>query len=127
MTAPVEKRRRLFVDPSLIDVNVPLPDAVLVVRETQHLLRTLPEAEAAKLLGSIILAAAHDGAIPESPEERRKRIAHERVCKVEENGPHHGPLHEDETEARRDRRDRKELGLDPRPTGRPRKTGQTKC
>jgi hypothetical protein len=113
-------RRRLFVDTSVIDVKLPVPDAVLVHHETLHQLRTLPWVDAAKLLSQIILAAEHDGAIPESREEKRIRTAHERVCKAEENPSEH----KDDTASRRYRRDRKTLGFDPRPIGVPRRNGQ---
>ncbi|MCG2639425.1 MULTISPECIES: hypothetical protein [Bradyrhizobium] len=114
------ERRRLFIDPSLIDVNAELPESVLVHRGTLHLLRTLPEVEAAKILGHIIMAAAHDGSIPESKNEKKVRTAHKRVCEVEAEGP---PDYDNEAVSRMYRRDRKTLGLS-RPDGRPPKTGQ---
>ena len=119
-------RRSLFVDQSLIDVTLPVPDAMLVYHETLHQLRTLPWDDAAKLLSQIILAAEHDGAIKPSVTEKRIVRAHRRVIENEDAPPHH----EDEPAAREYRRDRLTLGM-PRPDGRPEgrrsKTGQKRC
>ena len=119
-------RRRLFVDRNLIDVTMPVPDAVLVHHETLHQLRTMPWDEAAKLLSQIILAAEHDGAIKLSVTEKRIVRAHRRVIENEGAPPHH----EDEPAAREYRRARQTLGM-PRPDGRPEgrrsKTGQKRC
>jgi hypothetical protein len=107
-------RRRLRIDPSFIDVNARVSDEVWVTRETLSLLRTLPFEEAGKLLGNIITAAEHDGAIPEGPKEKRTRRAHERACKVEAGEPpEYGT-----SEATNYQRDLKTLGAS-RPVGRP--------
>ena len=116
-------RRRLFVDPNLIDVTLSVPDAVLVYHETLHKLRTLPWDDAAKLLSQIILAAEREGAIKLSVTEKRIVRAHRRVIKNEDDPPHH----DDEPAAKQYQRDRKTLGVS-RPVGRPKerrsKTGQ---
>jgi hypothetical protein len=122
------RMRRLRIDPSFIDlVNVPASnEEVWVTRETLGLLRTLPFEEAGKLLGNIIMAAAHDGAIPESPQEKRTRRAHERACKTEAKVEAGEPLEYGTSEATNYQRDLKTLGAS-RPVGRPsgsRKTRQ---
>jgi hypothetical protein len=121
MRTPPERRRRLRIDPSFIDlVNAPVSDEeVCVTRETLSLLRTLPFEEAGRLLGHIIMAAEHDGAIPESAPEKKILRVHKRIIKAEVEGP---PKHDNHSAARQYRRDRETLGLDARPTGAPRKT-----
>jgi hypothetical protein len=115
-----ENRCRLFIGPGLIDENTTVPDHdVLVDLETLDRLCTLPRAEAAKIFGQIIVVVAHYGAIKPSVTEKKLVSAHKRVVKFEENPPHH-----DDPDARQYRRDRKTLGLDPRPPGRRSKTGQ---
>ena len=105
-------RRSLFVDQNLIDLTLPVPDTVLVYHETLHLLRTLPWDDAAKLLSQIILAAERDGAIKPSVTEKRILRAQRRVIEKEAKPPRH-----DNPNARKYRRDRETLGLEPRKPG----------